>query len=345
MIDLVENHHAWFEKHRPKDISEVVFEDEATANRIKEYIENGVVAGNIISYGDGGTGKSTINQVIYTSIVKHGADIYKLQKSVKGMDDLRSWLLDMPQGSKQKIVVCEEIDRLSKEAQSELKDGLMEKFMPQVAFLATTNNIHALDPALLQRFNIKLNFTKFNIDGVFFRMIDILEKENVKYDRDEVYSLVIQFQKKGIRNLINALQTGTIKENFKLSNLKGFSGTSGFEDTIIHWIKYILNVIKTQSVDEAYNTCLQPSSDKIVGKYWNELVTQMKTETAINYDHIYTTLLESDDVILPVKQVFEKYYQNHKVVMLPHIHLQSAIFESMAAIYQIIGGEQKIVPQ
>jgi SpoVK/Ycf46/Vps4 family AAA+-type ATPase len=56
------------------------------------------------------------------------------------------------------IVVCEEFDRLSTQALTILKDGFLEKWMPKVAFIATTNNIQKIDSALLQRFNIKMNF-------------------------------------------------------------------------------------------------------------------------------------------------------------------------------------------
>ena len=344
MVELLSSNLAWFEKYRPQTIDDVVFEDNDTRDQITEFVNRGVVSGNIISYGDGGTGKSTINQVIYQSIIKNRSDIFKLKKSVKGMDELRSWLLDVPQGSTQKIVVCEEFDRLSKEAQSELKDGLMEKYMPETAFLATTNNIQSIDPALLQRFNIKLNFTKFNIDGVYFRMLKILDAEKVTYNTEDVYQLVNQYQHKGIRNLINALQSGTINSVFDSKHLKGFTGTSGIEDLIINWTKYIFSVINAdQDIENVYMTCLYPNQNDTIAPYFEKMVEHMKTEPSINYEYIYKTLLDDEDTLMPLKKIFEKHYQQLKLVPLKHIHYQSALFECWATLYSIKGGEKRLI--
>ena len=344
MVELLDNNLAWYEKYRPQTIDEVVFEDEETEARIREFVENGRIIGNIISYGDGGTGKSTINYVLYMSIIKNIADIFKLGKSVKDMEKLRSWLLNDPQGSAQKIVVCEEFDRLSKEAQTELKDGLMEKYQSTVSYLVTTNNIHSIDPALLQRFNIKLNFTVFNVDGVFFRMEHILQKENVNYDRNEVYTLVNQYKTKGIRNLINALQTGSIKGEFKLQYLKGFSTTSGIEDTIFEWTNYMFNYLKASGdLKMIYETCLLPTSNKDIGVYYSKLIETLKEEPGINYEYIFKRFLEDENTILPLKKIMEKYYQQLRLVSLPHIHFQSAIFESFNIIYRMSGGEKVLI--
>ena len=61
----------WFEKHRPSSIEDVVFESEIVKDKINSFITNGYITGNVISYGPGGTGKTTINKILLYSIVKH----------------------------------------------------------------------------------------------------------------------------------------------------------------------------------------------------------------------------------------------------------------------------------
>ena len=107
----------WFEKHRPEKFEEVVFESELVRNKIKDFLDQGYISGNLLSYGPGGTGKTTINKVLAWAIIKHEADVFILGKGVKDIEDLKAWLPLQPQGSKQKIVIAEEFDRLSKEAQ------------------------------------------------------------------------------------------------------------------------------------------------------------------------------------------------------------------------------------
>ncbi len=343
MKDILNSNLAWFEKYRPETIDEVVFEDDIIAEKIKGFVKNKMILGNIISYGDGGTGKSTINRVLYKSIITNRDDIFKLKKGVASITELRSWLMNMSQGSNQRIVVCEEFDRLSKEAQSELKDGLLEHYMPGVAFLVTTNNIHNIDPALLQRFNEKLNFTVFNVDGVYKRMRLILETEKVIFDENDLYTLVQAYSTKGIRDLINALQSGSINGHFVTTNLKGFIGTSGIEEHLIGYIKYFFQVLDSYQAEQVYNVCLLPTSDANINAYYEPMLKIMKEDPSINYEYIFKSLLSDAQIILPLKTVIEKYYQDLKIKPLPHIHLQSCIFECFATIYTIKGGEKRMI--
>ena len=131
----------WFEKHRPTKIEDVVFESEIIKNKIEAFIKQGWIEGNIISYGPGGTGKTTINKILLYSIVNNRNDMFTLSSSVQDIDKLKSWLMEESRGSRQRIVICEEFDRLSPEAQTALKNGLMENYMPNVSFIVTTNKI------------------------------------------------------------------------------------------------------------------------------------------------------------------------------------------------------------
>lgn len=333
----------WFEKYRPETIDDVVFESPTVELKIREFITNGYIGGNIVSYGPGGTGKTTINKVLAWNIIKSEADLHILGRGVKDIEDLKAWLPEKAQGSKQKIVIAEEFDRLSKEAQRMLKDGLMERYMPKVAFLCTTNNIQGIDPALLQRFNIKLNFNAYNIDGVFNRCKKILEMEKATYNQDEVYHLVTAFENKGIRDLINNLEYGTINGEFKLSNIDQTISGTNIEDTLISWIKYIWAYVEAVDVNQCAQIICYPTSDANIGQYWSALQKQMSTDGSINYEYIFKTLTEDEGLALFIKHPLNIYYNKLDSARIKSTHLSSCIFEAMVEIYTVKGGTQNII--
>ena len=335
----------WFEKHRPRTIDEVVFESPETEARIKGFINDGYIQGNIVSYGPGGVGKTTINKILLHSIVKTREDYFVLGKSVADIEKLKSWLLDVPIASKQRIVICEEFDQLSPQAQTALKDGLVEKYMPGVAYIITTNKIHNIDSALLQRFNVKINFESFDVEGVYWRMKTILDLEKVQYDDNELFGFVGNFKNKGIRELMNSLQTGTINNVFNLANANGnVISTAGIEDIIISYIKYYIQVIMGEpDLEVVYSICNLPTHNPAINEYYSPMLGFMEKDPSINYDYIYRTLLADHDITLPLKKILESNYQELKLKPLPNIQLQSCLFEMFAALYTIKGGEKRLI--
>lgn len=334
----------WFEKHRPKDINDVVFEDKNIELLIKKFIEQGYIEGNCISFGPGGMGKTTINLIIANSIIKAQNDLFILGKSVNDIERLRPWIKGKQNHSRQKIVICEEFDKLSIQAQTALKDGLMETYLPHVVFIVTTNNIHSIDSALLQRFNIKMNFETFNLEGVYFRMLKILELENVQFNAEEVWSLTQSFEHKGIRELINNLQLGTRDNVFSVSNLSGnIFSTSGTEETFISYIKYFISYIMTLDDNFVYDICMAPQNNQYISTQWVEMVSAMEKDPSINYDFIYRELLNDQEVLVPFKHILQKYFQELKMIPMANIHLQSCLFEVFVAIYTLKGGEKKLI--
>ena len=334
----------WFEKHRPTKIEEVVFESEIIKNKIEAFIKQGWIEGNIISYGPGGTGKTTINKILLYSIVNNRNDMFTLSSSVQDIDKLKSWLMEESRGSRQRIVICEEFDRLSPEAQTALKNGLMENYMPNVSFIVTTNKIHKIDAALLQRFNNKLNFTKYDINGCYFRMVKILQDEDIVFDENEVFKLVRDFEHKGIRELVNNLQFASIAGEFKLSNLnKGLINSSGVEEVLVSYIKYFIQVIDSiQDTEEIYKICNSPTNHPALKDYYIGMLQIMEQDPSINYDQIFSVLIDDIGIILPLKKIFSTYFQQLMLVPMPHIHLQSCLYEVFVELYMLKGGEKRL---
>jgi hypothetical protein len=69
----------------------------------------------------------------------------------------------------------------------------------------------------------------------------------------------------------------------------------------------------------------------------------METDPSINYEYILKTLLDDIEIILPLKKVISKYYQELNLIPLPHIHLQSCLFEIFVTLYTVKGGTKRLI--
>lgn len=313
---------AWFEKYRPETFEEIIFPDENKEFLIKKFIDQGYVQGNIISYGPGGTGKTTVSKVLQNLFIKHKSDMFILGRSVESIDELSSWLLyEKTEFSKQKIVFCEEFDNLSSKALSVLKDGLLEKYQPKVSFIVTTNNIHKLDPALVQRFNIKLNFSTVNTNKLKYRLENILIKENISYQEDELLKFVDFTKNLGIRDIINNLQIASLYGKLNV-NLIGSSSSGNIDDNLVNILVYLINyptnltLVDTQKLRQPENTPI---------KDYYEWITQMLiNDPAINFDYVYAGLLKAE-IILPLKNIIIDHYQTIDSKKFKYLHLLATL--------------------
>lgn len=313
---------AWFEKYRPDNIDDVIFPDQEKESLIRSFVEQGYIQGNILSYGPGGVGKTTINKVLLKAFTKHRSDVFVLGRSVTDVDDLATWMMQAPVASKQKIVVCEEFDNLSSKALSVLKDGFLEKYQPGVAFICTTNNIQKLEAPLLQRFNIKLNFTEINIERLIPRLAHILQLEGVEYTNEDLSAFANAYKTKGIRDILNNLQLASISKKFNLSSIGVGLTSSGTEDSMIGIIKYLMTYPTTLDLQNT-KLLLDPSKTQ-VAQYYDWLVKVMQDDTSINYDYLFSKLIQ-DDLILPIKNILIDHYQNLEYKKFKHLHMLACI--------------------
>ncbi len=313
---------AWFEKYRPDNINDVIFPDLEKETLIRTFVEQGYIQGNILSYGPGGVGKTTINKVLLKEFIHHQKDVFVLGRSVEDVDKLAAWIIQAPVASKQKIVVCEEFDNLSSKALSVLKDGYLEKYQPHVAFICTTNNIQKLEAPLLQRFNIKLNFTEINIERLIPRLAHILQLEGIEYTPEDLAAFANAFKTKGIRDILNNLQLASISKKFNLSSIGVGLTSSGTEDSMIGIIKYMMMYPVNLDLPNT-RLLLEPSKTQIA-QYYDWLIKTMQDDTSINYDYLFSKLIQ-EDMILPIRNILIEFYQNLEYKKFKHLHMIACI--------------------
>jgi replication-associated recombination protein RarA len=77
---------AWFEKYRPRVLDDVVFPDEKIKTTIEKFYNEGFIKGNILSYGPGGYGKTSLSEVLIHRIIKGPnafAALYDIQQEIR----------------------------------------------------------------------------------------------------------------------------------------------------------------------------------------------------------------------------------------------------------------------
>jgi len=324
---------AWFEKYRPRELHEVVLPNDDIKTVLDKFNTNEFIQGNILSYGPAGYGKTTVSEVLIHKIVKNQNDIFILGRKTDDVDNLRRWLQQRPVASKQKIVKIEEMDRLSNQAQVVLKDGLMEKYQHITSFLATTNNPEKIDPALITRFNTKINFSKLPADGVHLRLKYILDTEKVIYSDDDLQLYIQKFGQRGLRDLINNLELASISGTFNPSVLEAFSGVTQNENNVIEYITYLVKYAETKDTEVIKNLIKDPKSDQQFFTFYDYCLKIFKSELGLNYHMIYKELSESD-LDMSAKNIINKYWQDLDLKRFKATHTVSLIHDLILNILE-----------
>jgi replication-associated recombination protein RarA len=175
-------------KYAPKELSEVIFFNAATATRIEAYA-TGALSDSIILWGPNGTGKSTIARLLIKSI---GGDFpsveTKTYEELIRLDDLRFYLkqaahLASMTSSKKHFLLLEEFDSETKK---------MEKFWTamdscgdSLMVIITTNNPNAIHKSLRSRLTM-VECPALTPASVLPRAQHILRSEGIVLADDQV---------------------------------------------------------------------------------------------------------------------------------------------------------------
>lgn len=224
----------WVEKYRPSDNSEYVFKDETLKSKFDSWIKDGNIP-HLILYGPAGTGKTSLVHLLLKEL--EISDYLILNNSEKtSIDDVREKILKyvpLISMDKFKVVVLEEMEQMSKAAQSALK-RIMEDYSDNCRFILTTNNILKVDDAIRSRCQ------EFKIDtmeqkDVLKKLVFILNNENIKYDANTLMEYYKAYYP-DLRKLINSLQQNVIN-----NELRRLINDEINSDTNQQIIKYFMN--------------------------------------------------------------------------------------------------------
>jgi DNA polymerase III delta prime subunit len=165
----------WVEKYRPQTVDEMVLADD-----VKTFLsdpEN--ISQNIMLIGHSGIGKSTLAKIIAKDILKCQY-LYINASDENGIDTIRSKVTNFVStksfDGKQKLVILDESDGLSKNAQQALR-FITEEYTSTSIFILTANYGYKIIEALRSRcavFNLKYDHKDY-----IKYILGILKKEGV----------------------------------------------------------------------------------------------------------------------------------------------------------------------
>ncbi len=215
------NYIPWVEKYRPDNFEDIVL-DKYNKLILKNIVKNNSFP-NLLFYGPPGTGKTTtmINLIKeYEKYIGKKISMIHLNASdERGIDIIRNQINSFVSSksifhSEIKFVILDEVDYMTKNAQSALKYLL--QINKQVCFCLICNYISKIDESLQNEF-VKLRFNQLPEELITVFLKKINEKENLCLSNEKINMLQGLF-KSDIRSMINYMQTN--QDTIKLDNKK-----------------------------------------------------------------------------------------------------------------------------
>ncbi len=196
----------WTEKYRPRRVSEYVFRDESQKKQIQSWIKDRTIPHLLLS-GSPGIGKTTLSKVLLNEIEIPEFDILEVNASREtGIDFIREKIvpfISMIPFGPFKVVLLDEADRLSQQAQDSLK-GIIEEYSSSARFILTCNTPSRILPPLHSRLQ-HYHFSSIDQTEFTARAATILVEESIDFDLDTLDTYVKSVYP-DLRKCINLLQ-------------------------------------------------------------------------------------------------------------------------------------------
>lgn len=196
----------WIEKYRPKKIEDIILNPE-TRNIINNYIEKKEIP-NLLLVGIQGIGKTSLAKIIVNDILQCQY-LYINASDENGIDTIRNKVVNFSKTKSLdgniKIVILDEVDGISLEAQKALRNT-MEEFSSNTRYILTGNFKHKIIQALQSRCQ-ELNLTP-PIQEIVKRVFYILKTEKIEVKEEQKQNLVLLIKKlyPDVRKAINETQ-------------------------------------------------------------------------------------------------------------------------------------------
>ena len=201
-------HMLWVEKYRPQTIEDCILNDNLKKT-FQEFVNRKEIP-NLLLCGTAGVGKTTVaralcNEVGCDYIIINGSD----ENGVDAVrNKIKNYASSMSLTGGRKVVILDEADYLTPNAQAILRAGI-EEFASNCSFIFTCNFKNRIIDPLHSRCTVidfKANGSKAKMATQFFKRVEtILKEEGINYDK-EVVAAVITKHFPDNRRVLNELQ-------------------------------------------------------------------------------------------------------------------------------------------
>ncbi|XP_072294485.1 replication factor C subunit 4 [Eucyclogobius newberryi] len=250
----------WVEKYRPKCVDEVAFQEEVVAV-LKKSLE-GADLPNLLFYGPPGTGKTST--ILAAARELFGPELYRQRvlelnaSDERGIQVVREKVKNFAQltvaGSRTdgkpcppfKIIILDEADSMTTPAQAALR-RTMEKESRTTRFCLICNYISRIIEPLTSRCS-KFRFKPLDNRIQRQRLLDICEKESLKYTNESIEALV-RVSEGDLRKAITFLQSAA-----RLNTDKEIT-----EKAVVE----IAGVVPSKTIDNLLDLCFKGTFEKL----------------------------------------------------------------------------------
>jgi replication factor C subunit 2/4 len=212
----INNEYPWIEKYRPKSIKDIISQDESI-NILKNTLETGDMP-HLLLYGGSGTGKTSTILSLCRELFgsdKISERVLELNASdERGINIVRTKIINFAKiaiGTRDsrylcppyKIIILDEADAMTKEAQSALRK-VMEETSMITRFCFICNYVNQIIDPINSRC-VKLRFRSIRQDDINIKLKNIRDQEKMWID-DECIELISEISNGDLRRGILLLQ-------------------------------------------------------------------------------------------------------------------------------------------